>query len=99
MLIANLARCLIKEKPLERKQRPDHVFADSLCLALGLSPDLAVDVETCDSLDTQNQVIVLGTFSKLLCPGLRLAWTMAPAEWVDRITKENECQQSISQSY
>jgi hypothetical protein len=27
----------------------DHVFADSLCLAFGLSPDLAVDVETCMS--------------------------------------------------
>ncbi len=47
MLIENLARCLIKEKPLERKQRPDHVFADSLCLPLGLSSDLAVDVESC----------------------------------------------------
>jgi hypothetical protein len=27
----------------------DHVFADSLCLAFGLSLDLAVDVETCMS--------------------------------------------------
>ena len=27
-----------------------HVFADSLRLALGLSPDLAVDVETCVAL-------------------------------------------------
>lgn len=37
------------------------------------------------SLDTQNQVIVLGTFSKLLCPGLRLAWIMAPERWMDRM--------------
>ena len=37
------------------------------------------------SLDTQNQVIVLGTFSKLLCPGLRIAWIMAPTEWMDRM--------------
>jgi 2-aminoadipate transaminase len=37
------------------------------------------------SLDTENQVIVLGTFSKLLCPGLRLAWIMAPTEWMDRM--------------
>ena len=37
------------------------------------------------ALDTENQVIVLGTFSKLLCPGLRLGWLMAPTEWMDRM--------------
>jgi 2-aminoadipate transaminase len=37
------------------------------------------------SLDDQNQVIVLGTFSKIFCPGLRLAWMMAPIEWTDRM--------------
>ncbi|MGD8505714.1 MAG: PLP-dependent aminotransferase family protein [Candidatus Bathyarchaeota archaeon] len=37
------------------------------------------------SLDSQDQVIVLGTFSKLLCPGLRIAWIMAPIEWMDRM--------------
>jgi hypothetical protein len=48
------------KKPLLMKRRrpfgfkdqlemADHVFADSLCLAFGLSPDLAVDVETCMS--------------------------------------------------
>jgi len=47
MLIANSACCLIEEKPLQRQKRPDHVLADSLCLALGLSPDLTVDIETC----------------------------------------------------
>jgi 2-aminoadipate transaminase len=36
-------------------------------------------------MDTEDQVIVLGTFSKLLCPGLRLAWIMAPVEWMDRM--------------
>jgi 2-aminoadipate transaminase len=36
-------------------------------------------------LDTDNQVILLGTFSKLLCPGLRLGWIMAPTEWMDRM--------------
>jgi hypothetical protein len=46
MLIADLACCLIEEKPLERKQRPDHVFADSLCFACALSPDFTVDIET-----------------------------------------------------
>ena len=37
------------------------------------------------SMDTEDHVIVLGTFSKLLCPGLRLAWIMAPVEWMDRM--------------
>jgi 2-aminoadipate transaminase len=36
-------------------------------------------------LDTQEQVIVLGTFSKILGPGLRLAWIMAPTAWTDRM--------------
>jgi 2-aminoadipate transaminase len=36
-------------------------------------------------LDTENQVMVLGTFSKLLCPGLRLAWIMSPIDWTDRL--------------
>jgi 2-aminoadipate transaminase len=35
------------------------------------------------SLDKENYVIALGTFSKLLCPGLRLAWITAPVEWVE----------------
>lgn len=47
MLITNPACCLVEEQPLQRQKRPDQVFADSLCLALGLSSDLAVDVETC----------------------------------------------------
>jgi 2-aminoadipate transaminase len=37
------------------------------------------------SLDKEKQVIALGTFSKILCPGLRLAWIMAPTEWMDRM--------------
>jgi 2-aminoadipate transaminase len=37
------------------------------------------------ALDQQNQVIALGTFSKIFCPGLRLAWIMAPAEWLDKM--------------
>jgi len=36
------------------------------------------------SLDKQNQVMVLNTFSKILGPGLRLAWIMAPSAWMDR---------------
>jgi 2-aminoadipate transaminase len=37
------------------------------------------------SLDKENYVIALGTFSKLLCPGLRLAWITAPTEWMERM--------------
>jgi len=37
------------------------------------------------SLDKEHQVMVLGTFSKILGPGLRLAWIMAPSEWMERI--------------
>jgi len=47
ILIANLPYFFIKEEPLQAQKRPNHVFADSLCLSFGLSPDLAVDVETC----------------------------------------------------
>jgi len=37
------------------------------------------------SLDTRKQTIVLGTFSKIFCPGLRLGWMEAPAEWMDKM--------------
>lgn len=37
------------------------------------------------SLDKENYVIALCTFSKLLCPGLRLAWITAPVEWIERM--------------
>ena len=51
------------------------------------------------SLDTQNQVIVLGTFSKLLCPGLRVAWIMAPAEWMDRMVVAKQSMDLCSPTY
>ncbi len=51
------------------------------------------------SLDTENQVIVLGTFSKLLCPGLRIAWIMAPAEWMDRMVVAKQSMDLCSPTY
>ncbi len=44
-----------------------------------------IEVPSIHSLDRQKQVIVLGTLSKLLCPGLRIGWIMAPVEWMDRM--------------
>ena len=37
------------------------------------------------SLDKENYVITLGTFSKLLCPGLRLAWITLSSQWIERM--------------
>lgn len=50
-------------------------------------------------LDTENQVIVLGTFSKLLCPGLRLAWIMAPTEWMDKMVIAKQSMDLCSPTY
>jgi len=51
------------------------------------------------SLDNQNHVIVLGTFSKLLAPGLRLAWIMAPVEWMDRMVVAKQSMDLCSPTY
>jgi 2-aminoadipate transaminase len=51
------------------------------------------------SLDTQNQVILLGTFSKIFCPGLRLAWIMAPFEWLDRMIVAKQSMDLCCPSY
>ena len=51
------------------------------------------------SLDKEDQVIVLGTFSKLLCPGLRLAWIMAPTAWMDRIVVSKQSMDLCSPTY
>jgi len=51
------------------------------------------------SLDTRDQVIVLRTFSKILCPGLRLAWIMAPKEWMDRMVIAKQSMDLCSPTY
>jgi 2-aminoadipate transaminase len=50
-------------------------------------------------LDAQNQVIVLGTFSKILGPGLRLAWIMAPTAWMDRMVVAKQSMDLCSPVY
>ncbi|MBN1423517.1 PLP-dependent aminotransferase family protein [Candidatus Fermentibacteria bacterium] len=50
-------------------------------------------------LDTQDQVIVLGTFSKIFCPGLRLAWLMAPASWTDRMVVSKQSMDLASPTF
>lgn len=37
------------------------------------------------SLDTQGRVIQLGTFSKILCPGIRLGWVIAEKELAEKL--------------
>jgi 2-aminoadipate transaminase len=51
------------------------------------------------SLDNQKQVIALGTFSKLLAPGLRLAWIIAPVEWMDRMIVAKQSMDLCSPTY
>ena len=50
--------------------------------------ELRFEGEHCPSLstwDTKGLVITLGTFSKILAPGLRVAWIIAPEEVLERI--------------
>ncbi len=51
------------------------------------------------NMDKQNHVIALGTFSKLLSPGLRLAWIMAPVEWMERMVAAKQSMDLCSPTY
>ncbi len=42
-------------------------------------------IPTLASLDTEGRVIHLGSFSKILAPGLRIGWMMAPKPLLDRL--------------
>jgi len=43
------------------------------------------DLPTLKSLDTQGRVVYLGTFSKILVPGMRLGWAVASGEVLARL--------------
>ena len=51
------------------------------------------------SLDPQRHVLVLGTFSKILCPGLRLAWLLTPVAWMDRFVVAKQGMDLCSPSF
>jgi 2-aminoadipate transaminase len=42
-------------------------------------------IPTLKSLDTENRVIYLGTFSKALCPGLRIGWVAAGGDVLEKL--------------
>lgn len=44
------------------------------------------DVPPIKSFDTEGRVIFLGTFSKILCPGLRIGWVCADKEVIKKYT-------------
>lgn len=58
------------------------------------------EVPTIKSLDKDNLVIFLGTFSKIFCPGVRLGWVSAEKEIIDKLVlfKQNSDQTSSALS-
>lgn len=53
----------------------------------GFTEDLRGVILPIKSMGDSSIVIYLGTFSKLLFPGLRIGWISAPSEFLDRITE------------
>jgi 2-aminoadipate transaminase len=90
--------------PLERRKRLLELARQYDVPIIEDSPyrDLRYKGETVPaiySLDNENYVIALSTFSKLLSPGLRLAWIMASTEWMDRMVVAKQSMDLCSPTY
>jgi 2-aminoadipate transaminase len=48
-------------------------------------------IPTIKALDDEDRVIYFGTFSKILAPGFRLAWVIAPENIIDKLVLAKEC--------
>lgn len=59
------------------------VIEDAFEEELKYSGKIAMPIK---SMDVNNQVIYIGSFSKVLFPGIRLGWISAPAECISRLT-------------
>ncbi|MBW3584089.1 MAG: aminotransferase class I/II-fold pyridoxal phosphate-dependent enzyme, partial [Euryarchaeota archaeon] len=57
------------------------------------------DIPTLYSMDTEGRVIYLGTFSKILVPGFRLAWTVAPEPILRRIVISKQATDLCTNSF
>ena len=49
------------------------------------------DIPTIKSMDTEGIVIYVGSFSKILAPGVRVGWTIAPKPLIAKMTVGKQC--------
>ncbi len=93
---------------LERRQRLVTIAAEREILILEDNPYGLLRYEgealpTLRSLDGGEYVIYLGTFSKILSPGLRLGWASAPRPVLDKLNLGKQgadlCSSSFSQAF
>jgi 2-aminoadipate transaminase len=93
---------------LERRKRLVEIAAERELLVLEDNPYGLLRFEgeplpTLRSLDGGEFVIYLGTFSKILSPGLRLGWTVAPRPVMDKMNVGKQgvdlCSSSVTQCF